>query len=905
MKPAACTNNSPGSRQGMTKRVVFLIVLLLMPVLPLGATETGRFDARADHAGKNGVEFKTDRCNGDCRNGKTKDLLLAQNPGAETGTPSIIGEPVDVAPVLPMIQEPLSTDSALVDRQPEIPGVRQAIEPEPDIDYVGGDYRNFEPSRPDVDICREACEGARTCRRFTFVRPTADHQNGQCFLKSGDVQRHENPCCVSGKKRLYGMPLSSRRAETGAVGRVATSLLEQGNCYEIDAYHILLEATEQIDGSILLHNNPRTRIRWSGRDIGSHFRIEEETVPLAPETISAGRTRRYFNNVRGDLLLHARRSMEVFVELEQRSPGSPHIKGYTRRGIDRLVADAEFKRSGRSQVGSGAFFEWAADTERFRLRDRGFVPSILAKISFEIGPENELIFRSSELDFNFDVYSTGVAVRDVDSRVKDRLRAVAQPLVGRNGQIPQAIQRRFNTTLYQHIERELNLSRAHIQSITWNDNKARVCARPRETAGADIVSPSTPLFGSGQGTESRFQDNIRTRITEARQLDTKTRRDVRINVDRVVGNRDLSVELREMAGQEIENTWRLPGEVSGTTITFKLPEHLDRSLSSYGGHEFYVALQSRAPTGPDAEWLYRSNIARIRPVFNQPEFCRRSSGYQIADWLLSGDSRIVIHNNPNGPSLNSFAEFRGRRFRLDYRDFVGALNRQWYFNDLRSTESRLVSYNPGQRRGYVEYGSLPCNPDFDGSIATNFVVGKTIWFESAEPELKGYNQNGRDSGVRDYEWIDFHGSGTGGPEYGRLRAEYGIAIDIDVRNDAIRPYRRGMCLRGNLNGPPFIRPELKEAAWADLKRLVKVLTDAWDRQALSEMSRFRERMNIPNDIDLTLHRHLGREQEICYRHRTAVGSAQGASEPTQAPEPQVGVEMRRESDIPSGSEHNQ
>lgn len=70
------------------------------------------------------------------------------------------------------------------------------------IDRYGGDYRHFEiPSNPDVDICKQACEGENRCRAWTYVRPGYIGSTARCYLKDKIKPPRRKPCCMSGVVR--------------------------------------------------------------------------------------------------------------------------------------------------------------------------------------------------------------------------------------------------------------------------------------------------------------------------------------------------------------------------------------------------------------------------------------------------------------------------------------------------------------------------------------------------------------------------------------------------------------------------------------------------------------------------------------------------------------------------------
>jgi len=90
-----------------------------------------------------------------------------------------------------------------------VSGVRGAgvIEPrlgnlEFSIDRFGGDYRSFDTATDALGAaCKSACEGDKTCRAWTYVRPGYIAPSARCYLKSKLTRPRHKPCCVSGVVR--------------------------------------------------------------------------------------------------------------------------------------------------------------------------------------------------------------------------------------------------------------------------------------------------------------------------------------------------------------------------------------------------------------------------------------------------------------------------------------------------------------------------------------------------------------------------------------------------------------------------------------------------------------------------------------------------------------------------------
>jgi hypothetical protein len=75
---------------------------------------------------------------------------------------------------------------------------------ESDTNRPGGDYRNFELSQADPNICRNECQSDSTCRSFTYVKPGLQGPKAHCWLKSEVPAASANTCCVSGVKSAGG-----------------------------------------------------------------------------------------------------------------------------------------------------------------------------------------------------------------------------------------------------------------------------------------------------------------------------------------------------------------------------------------------------------------------------------------------------------------------------------------------------------------------------------------------------------------------------------------------------------------------------------------------------------------------------------------------------------------------------
>jgi hypothetical protein len=69
------------------------------------------------------------------------------------------------------------------------------------IDRYGGDYREFAMPKPEVELCKKACEDENRCRAWTYVRPGYLGPSARCYLKEKITRPRRKPCCMSGVVR--------------------------------------------------------------------------------------------------------------------------------------------------------------------------------------------------------------------------------------------------------------------------------------------------------------------------------------------------------------------------------------------------------------------------------------------------------------------------------------------------------------------------------------------------------------------------------------------------------------------------------------------------------------------------------------------------------------------------------
>ncbi len=72
----------------------------------------------------------------------------------------------------------------------------------------GSDYRDFDLSVPNPELCRMECDGDPKCKAFTYVKPDMQGSSARCWLKDEVPDPVPGDCCVSGVKS-YGMQMMS------------------------------------------------------------------------------------------------------------------------------------------------------------------------------------------------------------------------------------------------------------------------------------------------------------------------------------------------------------------------------------------------------------------------------------------------------------------------------------------------------------------------------------------------------------------------------------------------------------------------------------------------------------------------------------------------------------------------
>ncbi len=100
----------------------------------------------------------------------------------------------------PMTAAPASPSTSM---KKDISGAKKytasAQAKELDIDRPGMDYKSFDLSSPDPNLCERACkEDPQKCKAWTYVKPGVQGPKARCWLKSGIPQAVKNTSCISG-----------------------------------------------------------------------------------------------------------------------------------------------------------------------------------------------------------------------------------------------------------------------------------------------------------------------------------------------------------------------------------------------------------------------------------------------------------------------------------------------------------------------------------------------------------------------------------------------------------------------------------------------------------------------------------------------------------------------------------
>lgn len=70
------------------------------------------------------------------------------------------------------------------------------------IDRQGSDYKNFDLSKSDPNLCLTSCAGESQCKAWTYVKPGVQGPKPRCWLKTNAPAATANACCDSGVKAM-------------------------------------------------------------------------------------------------------------------------------------------------------------------------------------------------------------------------------------------------------------------------------------------------------------------------------------------------------------------------------------------------------------------------------------------------------------------------------------------------------------------------------------------------------------------------------------------------------------------------------------------------------------------------------------------------------------------------------
>jgi len=72
---------------------------------------------------------------------------------------------------------------------------------EVNVNRLGSDYKVFDLTAADPELCRDACDQDARCKAFTYVKPGLQGPLAKCWLKDpAAAPRSNEGCCVSGLK---------------------------------------------------------------------------------------------------------------------------------------------------------------------------------------------------------------------------------------------------------------------------------------------------------------------------------------------------------------------------------------------------------------------------------------------------------------------------------------------------------------------------------------------------------------------------------------------------------------------------------------------------------------------------------------------------------------------------------
>lgn len=71
----------------------------------------------------------------------------------------------------------------------------------------GSDYKNFDLSSADPQLCQQECYNDAQCKAYTYVKPGYQGANARCWLKNAVPNPQTDDCCISGVKKPSILPI--------------------------------------------------------------------------------------------------------------------------------------------------------------------------------------------------------------------------------------------------------------------------------------------------------------------------------------------------------------------------------------------------------------------------------------------------------------------------------------------------------------------------------------------------------------------------------------------------------------------------------------------------------------------------------------------------------------------------
>jgi len=85
-------------------------------------------------------------------------------------------------------------------QQPKLEQAQGQLTREEGTNRGGGDYKDFDLSAADPDLCAKECEKDAKCWAYTYVKPGQQGSQARCWLKNSISSPAHDDCCVSGAR---------------------------------------------------------------------------------------------------------------------------------------------------------------------------------------------------------------------------------------------------------------------------------------------------------------------------------------------------------------------------------------------------------------------------------------------------------------------------------------------------------------------------------------------------------------------------------------------------------------------------------------------------------------------------------------------------------------------------------